>query len=83
MPSALCLLVVCGAPLATRTADLANVLRDNGLRVKVTVTQATEWVDDDAVRDASGFDCLTGYDGEQAAAQAGLGGYPDVVVARR
>lgn len=48
-------LVVCGAPLASRTPDLAAALMSDGYRVSVVGTPAaSEWLDARAVQETTG-----------------------------
>lgn len=48
-------LIVCGAPLASRTADLVEALRADGWRPTVIGTRASsEWMDADAVAAVAG-----------------------------
>jgi phosphopantothenoylcysteine synthetase/decarboxylase len=49
-------LVVCGAPLSARTAEVARQLRDVGWPVRVVATHdAMAWVDVAAVEEVTGF----------------------------
>ena len=48
-------LIVCGAPLTSRTPDVVRALHDVGWTVSVVATPAARpWLDDDAVRDLTG-----------------------------
>lgn len=71
-------LVVCGAPLTTRTADVAGLLADIGWTVTVVGSPASRsWLDGDAVKAAIGRPVLF----EQREADQARGPRPSAVVA--
>jgi phosphopantothenoylcysteine synthetase/decarboxylase len=62
MPSAHLTLVVCAAPLAERASDVAAAIVAAGLQVSVVVTPAAAaWVDEDAIRRATGRSVAVNY----------------------
>jgi phosphopantothenoylcysteine synthetase/decarboxylase len=71
-------LVVCGAPLASRSAAVAAELVKNGWTVTVVGSPASrQWLDEEAVKQATGRPALF----EQRRADQARGPRPDAVVA--
>jgi phosphopantothenoylcysteine decarboxylase len=72
------ILVVTGAPLATRTIDVATEIQDGGWSVNVVATEsALAWLDIPAVMAITGCDVYVGY---RTPGQPKRGPEPDAVV---